>query len=213
VGYYYGIPDTCEFTVYVVMACPKTVDDIELNTYTVTPLLGLCWTSNIASTLYSDEISIAFANPYYSMIYPNTVANKNLFGLLYTWFSAVRLPEGRAGNSTGFVQGICPEGWHVPLKSEWNLLEIYEVQMLRSEHHWIAPGTNETDFTSLPAGMYKATMGRYVDLYAATGYWASEESINKANAHYFMMNYYCNSTQILDIPKIDALSVRCVMDY
>ena len=57
---------------------------------------------------------------YYYEI-PN--ANKDYYGLLYNWPAAVR---GNMGKTySGDVQGVCPDGWHVPSNEEWDELERY----------------------------------------------------------------------------------------
>ena len=57
---------------------------------------------------------------YYYEI-PN--ANKDYYGLLYNWPAAVR---GNMGKTySGDVQGVCPNGWHVPSNEEWDELERY----------------------------------------------------------------------------------------
>ena len=46
-------------------------------------------------------------------------ANLEAFGRLYTWYSAVKLPEGSTDAlAEGYVQGICPDGWHIPTHEE-----------------------------------------------------------------------------------------------
>jgi len=61
------------------------------------------------------------------------------YGLLYNWFAAtnnqncVTVDQGQivgtvpgsneVENTHGYIQGICPKGWHLPSDREWNLLE------------------------------------------------------------------------------------------
>ncbi|MDR0205776.1 MAG: fibrobacter succinogenes major paralogous domain-containing protein, partial [Bacteroidales bacterium] len=209
VGYYYGIPDTCEFTVYVVMACPKSVDDIEDNTYTVTPLAGLCWTSNIMSTLYSSGISIPAPRAYQCPTCPDPSYTSSIFGLLYTWYDAI----GEEETFEEFVQGICPEGYHIPSPEEFDLLLQYQPKDLKSEDHWLAPGTNNTKFNSLPAGKFNGTTNRFEDMYGFTGYWSTLGEGGSDFALYYYINYFCDQLLNGNAKKIDALSVRCIMDY
>ena len=58
---------------------------------------------------------------YYYEI-PN--ADKEFYGLLYNWSAAVRGNLGKT-NYAGDVQGVCPDGWHVPSDEEWSELERY----------------------------------------------------------------------------------------
>lgn len=50
------------------------------------------------------------------------------YGVLYNWFAA-NDTESKSGASESAVpsgvQGVCPEGWHLPSKAEWQQLEAY----------------------------------------------------------------------------------------
>ena len=46
--------------------------------------------------------------------------NYKNYGVLYNWPAAM---AGSTGNNR--VQGICPEGWHLPRDDEWEQLEHY----------------------------------------------------------------------------------------
>lgn len=61
------------------------------------------------------------------------------YGLLYNWYAATNNTNCKSADqgqitgsvpginevesSLGYVQGICPNGWHIPSDREWNLLE------------------------------------------------------------------------------------------
>jgi uncharacterized protein (TIGR02145 family) len=208
--------EICEFTVTVTRVCPETIEDEEGNTYTVTPLAGLCWTSNLKSTQYVGGAEIAWAKPYTSTVYPNEEYNKTTFGLLYTWYSAVGVPEGSTELPTpdefGNIQGICPDGWHVPSQEEWDRLNAFSATDLKSTTLWINPGTNATGFNAFPAGWYNGTTKRFEDLYGYTGWWSSDNAPGNRDALHYYLNYYCDSLEEKDKPKGDGLSVRCVLD-
>jgi len=208
VGYLEDRADTCEFTVTVLRVCPTTLPDNEGNIYNVTKLAGLCWTSNFQATMYDDGTPIEWAKPYYSTLYPNSDSHTEIFGLLYTWHSAVGVPT-----RSGYVQGICPEGWHVPSTAEWNLLNQFPAEHLKSTDpgHWLTPGLDLYGFDSRPAGWYNSATDRFEDLYGFTGYWASDATGNQT-AHYFSFTYYCDHILNGVKYKTDGLSVRCVMD-
>jgi len=214
VGYFEDITDTCGFTVTVVRVCPSTISGIEGHVYNVTKLAGLCWTANLRATVYEDGTPITWAKPYHSSLYPDTAYHTETFGLLYTWYSAVGLPEGSTEMFRGYVQGICPEGWHIPSKDEWDLLNAFPAEHLKSADpsHWLVPGLDLYGFDSRPAGWYNSSTNRFEDLYGFTGYW-STLSDNTQIAHYFSFTYYCDSLMEGVKYKRDGLSVRCVMDY
>jgi uncharacterized protein (TIGR02145 family) len=212
-----GAEDSCKFEVEVVnIACPENVE-FEGGPYDVVKLAGMCWSSNMATRHYDNGAPIAFAKAYNCKTCKDSTELASVFGLLYTWYSAVGVSEGSteqpALNDNGFVQGICPEGWHVPSQTELDKLNQYAVEVLKSTDYWInAGGTNATGFNALPAGKYSGERNRFEDLYGFTGYWANDSQTNM-HAHYFSISYYCNSIDNNITKKSDGLSVRCVMDY
>ena len=51
--------------------------------------------------------------------YNNTESNCDQYGGMYTWYMAMNnAPASPVG-----VQGICPQGWHIPTPTEWNTLQ------------------------------------------------------------------------------------------
>ena len=207
--------DTCTLTITVRRVCPTSIP-YNGHTYDVIDLAGLCWTSNMETETYADGTPIAWAKPYYSDMYPNTAYNAATFGLLYTWYSAVGVPEGDdtatpMPTPLGFVQGICPDDWHIPSASEWNLLNAYPATDLKSTTLWInGVGTNLTGFNAVPAGMCNAALNKFINLYGETDWWATDSNI--LTASYYYLAYYCDIIKEITTKKGDGLSVRCVMD-
>ncbi len=77
-----------------------TVTDADGNVYNTVRIGCDCWMAeNLASTTYSDTTCglsnspIAVSLAYYAALYPDTVANVNTYGRLYSWYSAVGLPK------------------------------------------------------------------------------------------------------------------------
>jgi uncharacterized protein (TIGR02145 family) len=217
IAYYGDTETTCEFYVKVTHKCPPSVRDDENNLYKVTHLVGLCWTENLKATKYAinqcpDQDSIPFAKPYYSTVYSNTDTNTYHFGLLYDWYSAM----GIEMDCPDIVpnQGICPEGWRIPTREEWDRLDQYSAQSLMSKNYWSKPGTDDFGFDARPAGWYNGAKGRFEGLYATTNWWASDDVVgNNQLAHYFYLAYYCNIIREETMAKGMGLSVRCVMEW
>ena len=209
----YGFVDSCKFVVTVIMNCPVSVA-YEGGPYRVTSLAGLCWTDNMANTHYDGGAAIEFAKPYTCPTCPSNL--ETIFGLLYSWYSAVNVPEGSTTlpvpDANGHVQGICPNGFHVPSQSELNLLYLYPLESLKSKDYWIVPGTNATAFNALPAGRYNGATNRFEDMYGFTGWWTSYSSSDMAAIYHFI-NYYCTDITTVETLKSEGLSVRCIMDY
>jgi uncharacterized protein (TIGR02145 family) len=61
-----------------------------------------------------------------SYCYDDAPANCDTYGRLYTWAAAM---GGAASSSTtpSGVQGVCPDGWHLPSDDEWETLSNYVI--------------------------------------------------------------------------------------
>lgn len=200
--------------------CPYTVTDADGNVYTTLVLDNYCWTqSNLKTTHYigSSHIEVPKA-----LIYsPGENVNEDIYGRLYTWYSAVNIPENTTLippplDADGFVTGICPEGWHIPATPEIASLESHSSFELRSSDLWLfGTGTNSTGFTLLPAGYFKAYVNRFEDLRMATWLWkatSTSSPIYEATAYgsFFICDAIVN---IVSTSASDAYSVRCVKNY
>lgn len=197
--------------------CPFEVTDIDLNTYHTVVVGNYCWMqSNLAATHYSDSTEISKALVYSDILHPNTNSNLATYGRLYTWFSAVRTPEGSsvapAVDNLGFVQGVCPDGWHIPTVVERATLETVSAEDLRTSEFWVAPNnnTNSTGFTALPAGKFNAALNRFEGLGTQTDWWMDAVTQHPTS---LLISYFCDTPQSFINNTNDALSVRCVKDH
>jgi len=192
--------------------CPVDKHDAVNNvTYNVVEMLGLCWLKeNLRNTKYSDGTDIPFAKPYQLQ---GVQANIEEMGLLYTWYSAVRVPDGSTNPLTGEVQGVCPNGWHLPSQFEWSLLERYATSQLMSSTLWLVPpggGTDNFGFSATPAGLYNSVVSKYENLNGFAGWWASDAPAG-TTATCPCIFYYCLNIENKERAKGDGVSVRCVM--
>ncbi len=205
--------------------CPYTVTDIDENLYNTVVVSNFCWTqSNLMPTHNPDHSDISRALVYNNILYPDVNANLATYGRLYTWFSAVGTAEGSSASPVaddrGFVQGICPEGWHIPTLLERTALESIPAEDLRTTTLWAVPdgNTNASGFTALPAGKFNAAANRFEGLGTETGWWTVVpcETIGNADAlcaSSFQLVYYCDTPQLTTYNLNDALSVRCVKNH
>ena len=169
--------------------------------------------------------------------------SSKLFGRYYTWgaamdsagvFSndAVGCGEGTTCYASDKVQGVCPEGWHLPTLSEWRSLIKYveewigggeEIEKrenfwrynnagnLLSSRNWEGyeiTGVDTVGFSAVPAGW----CGRPTS--SATSFWSSTE-LDGANAFFAEIGVgKTNSAAIYDWPKMGggSLSIRCLKD-
>ena len=209
-------------TLYVSL-CPYTVKDADSNLYYTLVLDQYCWTqSNLKTThYYGDEHEvIPVALVYTNAAHPDATAMENTFGRLYTWYSAVHIPEGSASalplDDQGFVRGICPAGWHIPAVPETEALESHTNDELHTTDLWVSgAGFNTSGFSLLPAGLYKASVNRFQGLLTEAHLWNiinSPTSLVEPAAISFL--YYCDSSSLsLLVSPYNGYSVRCVKNY
>ena len=201
---------------YYVLTCGEEIEDADGNVYNTLFVGPYCWTKqNLQPTHYTNGDSIPNAMIYYSVEHPDEEANLARYGRLYTWYSAVNVPEGSAGSPTlvddVFVQGICPVGWHIP--SERNMVSLAEfgAPALKNTILWLRPGNNTTHFTANPAGFYNPNTDRFENMLGETRYWTTQ-SIGSASAWNGVLTYSCDELLMDANTKNYGYSVRCVKD-
>jgi uncharacterized protein (TIGR02145 family) len=210
-------------TLYV-SGCPLSVSDGDGNSYNTVVLAGYCWTqSNLRATHYADGTTpIAKSLVYNPLPLADETSTANTYGRLYTWYSAVNLPEGSddapTPDANGYVQGICPNGWHILTSTEMAALLTQSAPTVRSTTLWVGPhadeNTNSTGFTAVPAGEYNSALNRYESLGTQTDWWSVIHSHSTTThttlAHVITCAYYCEGLLENIYTADDAVSVRCV---
>lgn len=200
-------------TLYATL-CPYTVKDADSIQYGTLVLDEYCWTnSNMKATHYSGETHSEVSNAliYNTMMHHNTAANEAIYGRLYTWHAAT---GDQTLTADGFVQGICPDGWHIPAAPEVAALNTHDANELRTAEYWVeGAGVNTTGFSLLPAGMYKSAVQRFEGLLSDTRLWYATDNAGSAVPAVIGFSYYCNDPMPFTPTLTDAYSVRCVMDY
>lgn len=196
-----------------------TAVDGDGNVYETIRVGADCWMrGNIYARHYAgtgDEIPAA--DIYRTDLFPDTVENLHLFGRLYSWYSAVGIPENSTDipsfNADGEVQGVCPEGWHIPTSSEMSALQLYEGSELKATGNlWIGDVPNDAShFSIVPGGLYNAALNRYEYLKAYAYLWNADwvsPTVSSAGC----LPYVCGSFVLTALNKDDGCSVRCAKD-
>ena len=148
--------------------------------------------------------------------------NCDKYGRLYDWSEAMGLDsefnKKKFSNSEERVQGVCPEGWHLPSYDEWNGLMLFvggeyiAGKRLRAREGWDnnSNGTDDYGFAALPGGEGSSnftyrSMGRFV-------YWWSATESNTSSAR--TLNMDNNSVRLRpDSDYKTTLSyIRCIRD-
>jgi uncharacterized protein (TIGR02145 family) len=97
------------------------VDSRDHQKYATVVLGTQCWMAenlNIGTLISgsSNQLNNSIIEKY---AYNDNTAYADTFGGLYQWNEAM-------GYDTNIVQGICPNGWHMPTDAEWTTLVTYE---------------------------------------------------------------------------------------
>lgn len=118
------------------------------------------------------------------------------------------------------VQGICPDGWHLPANDEWvelgDFLGGFPVaggKMKEAGYtHWLSPNTgatNESGFTALPAG-YHGSDGTFGNITSENTIWSSTQSGTSA---YRIKLIVVSATAYNGMTaKVTGVTVRCLKD-
>lgn len=143
--------------------------------------------------------------------------NYTTYGVLYNWPAAMNGETSSWFNPSG-VQGICPNGWHLPSMLEWNTLRDHlggasvagNKMKETGTTHWTdtnTGATNESGFTALPGGFLDDH--DFVDIGDYGYWWSSLESDYYA---LFLGLSYDGDFGWLSDYKNYGCSVRCVRD-
>ena len=250
----YGCPseDTLKLTVYQgctidEKSCPGTpiMMDIDSNVYSTVQIGEQCWMrSNLRTTRYADGTAVPAGNSAYSETDPYYYDYENCFtlperGYYYNW-PAVMHGQPSSTTNPSEVQGICPDGWHVPSNLEWKQMRDYVTS--KSEYlcngYYIAPSlasntgwaygqackpgnnlsqNNATGFSAMPVGFYQLASRFWTYGLGGAGctngdwFWCStEKSADKA--YYQSINNDNTNFISGEVSKDVGFSVRCVMN-
>ncbi|MFA6596726.1 MAG: FISUMP domain-containing protein [Ignavibacteriaceae bacterium] len=139
--------------------------------------------------------------------YGNDTANCSKYGGLYQW------SEAMAYDTIEGTKGICPTGWHIPTKAEFDTLVTavqYNGNSLKAVGQGTGDsvGTNTSGFSALFAG-YRSVDGSLITLGSSTVFWSSTED-RGAYAYGFALWDYSSSTSY-DRKEFGS-SIRCIKD-
>ena len=148
-----------------------------------------------------------------AVAYMQDPANKDKFGLLYSWQSAV------AGSAaTPNIQGICPNGWGIPTVED--LQNLYanannDLSRLKDSDPtaWTAGKggkTPSTGFDLLGAGYFESEQNSFEDLLKNTILWTSSAGATNGTAVCCEFNDYCQKPMFKEVSALDKVSVRCI---
>ena len=156
------------------------------------------------------------------------------YGRLYTWSAAMDSAglfsnSGKGcGNNTFcnldsvVVQGVCPEGWHIPVDVEFDILAFavgkYSPnggKVLKSASDWgdNGNGSDAFGFSALPAG-FVFNGERYDNMFYTARFWSTTECCSPMNSAGASLQMDHNDyARLMNSDKFFSFSVRCVKDH
>ena len=117
-------------------------------------------------------------------------------------------------STTPGTRGICPSGWHIPTKAEYQTLGISadsSANALKAigQGSGSGLGINTSGFTGLLAGLH-SVYGTYGSLGSEAYIWSSLQ--NTQYATYLALSASNNTFHLYTYAKNYSLSVRCIKD-
>lgn len=135
--------------------------------------------------------------------YYDNVSNCSIYGRLYDWATLM------VDQSSG-VQGICPSGWHVPSKIEWEeLITNLGGGNLAADKLWSfswGKGSNSSGFSGLPGGTYG---GGIIGGFGSDAYFWSSTELSITYAYKIILSGGVGTST--DEKKYGK-SLRCIKD-
>ena len=207
--------------------CSEGVTDFDGHQYKTVKIGDQCWMAeNLKSTHYADGSVISE-----SWAYNNDEGNAHTYGRLYTHAAVLHGESWSSGNPSG-VQGVCPNGWHVPSDAEYK--ELYmTLGMTTSEVEgtsWIGShsegrklketeeaflwtdhtyrGTNNSGYTALPGG-YRNQGGSFSGI-STEAWFFTTTLVGMGNAVVSHLIYNNEKVDRAGFSMYNALSCRCV---
>jgi len=192
-----------------------SMTDADGNTYKTVQIGSQVWMAeNLKVTKYRNGTAItnvtgnsawsALSSGAYCWYDNNSSANKDTYGALYNWHAV----------SSGT---LCPTGWHVPTRDDWNsLFSSYSLNGLAEAGtaHWqsgllTSAATNKYGFTALPGGFRKSD-GTF-DKIGYNGTWWASTEYNTLQSYRANLSYE-GTISLNYAGKTEGQSIRCISD-
>ena len=227
------------------------VKDFDKNEYQTVVIGNQCWMKeSLRSEHYADgtEIPLGVNTANNTLILSPTdpyryvpgdhIFNVTGYGYLYNWRAAMHSASANNSNPSG-IQGVCPNGWHLPSKAEWEQMFSYLrsdekywcdgdsnniARALASTSGWPSGGisfdpcsidaslssNNASGFSALPAGMvYEEWSTRN---FGTNVYFWSTTVDGSSIPYYLFLSSGSSNVSMYAVNNRLAVSVRCIFD-
>ncbi|MBE0663275.1 MAG: hypothetical protein IH597_12520 [Bacteroidales bacterium] len=208
----YSSSDTVKVSFVPVFICGEDLlDERDNKVYSTVQIENKCWMAknlNVGNQIYTSPSNNGIIEKF---CMANEPTNCDVYGGLYSWDELMNYVP------TEGSQGICPAGWRVPTKTEFETLatalggSTAAGGKMKEEGnaHWNnnTAATNESGFTAFGGGFHN---GFFIG-FKSTGNFATS---TPSASNYFHVRLYNSSAtfDMLTIAKSAYTSVRCVKD-
>ena len=131
----------------------------------------------------------------------------NEYGRLYNW------------HAVDDARGLCPSGWHVPSKDEFDTLiehlggSLTAGTQMKTDYGWEEGknGTNSSGFSGLPGGKRAHSSGSFLNAGGSTGWWTTSTNPSYPNNATQLVTGNSWTVWVGDVKETGS-SVRCIQD-
>jgi uncharacterized protein (TIGR02145 family) len=139
------------------------------------------------------------------------------YGVLYNWVASLDGSTASSSLPSG-VKGICPDGWHLPSQTEWQLLIDYLTpesgRKLAAGYRWQASSStynnNLSGFSAFPCGRRRDYDGAFVDVGLYAFFQCSDESSPNSGLILGLYAQIDSEPTFFGYEKATGASVRCL---
>lgn len=208
----------------------NAVTDYDGNTYNAVKIGQQIWmTENLRTEHFADGREIPFSSNksyeephlYFNSDYNPQFQHQMFLNYGY-YYNGAAVLDSLTKNDNKLIQGVCPEGWHIPSISEWNTLFEY------IESHERILGDSSNLFCSLArakdnSSLFSATMAGFFYLvgsggtlnprfYTTRAYFWSASVVDSTNSNIVLLRDDTDTVEIITSDRANHYSVRCVKD-
>jgi uncharacterized protein (TIGR02145 family) len=232
-----GVSPSVNMTKPTTMCCDEPITDPRDGKVYTTVLIGSqCWFkenlnygTQISGAGGSDQTNNGIPEKY---CFNNDGANCTTRGGLYQWAELVQYLNGATNTAlwnpapTGDVQGMCPDGWHLPSAAEYDLLMTSQGGMSLAggplketgTTYWQTPNTGATNtshFSAKSTGMRRSDGLMNLTAFPQNGFlWSASPDLAGSLPNEWSFNYKLvyNSTTVTKTgtTKANAFAARCI---
>ena len=232
VGWDFYVPKDCRFNPTITYGSFTETAERGGQTYrTVTIGEGenaQTWMAENLNYYKASDITLNGYSRCYGAVNSENTANCPVTGRFYNWAAAMGKSEDECGEGNvcnlgeGNIQGVCPDGWHLPRKEEWELLFINvggkdnAGKILKSQTGWEdwngvngGNGIDSYGFSALPSGCwYDGSLG---NAGYCTLFWSATEYDSRC-AYRVYLDFEYDSASLSHYNKNYRYSIRCLKD-